>query len=50
LNYRERPHKTLFDDLLVKFDPQSWNGGQSPRAVFEMKFRPGESGAQYGGK
>jgi len=49
-NYRERPHKALFDDLLVKFDPHSCIGGQSPRVVFEMKFRPGESGAQYGGK
>ena len=50
LNYRERPHKALFDDLLVKFDSQSRIGGQSPCAVFEMKFRSGEPGAQYGGK
>lgn len=50
LNYGERPHKALLDDLLVKFDSQSRIGGQSPCAVFEMKFRPGEPGAQYGGK
>ena len=47
---RGRPHQALFDDLPIKFDPQSRSGGQSPCAVFEIKFRPGEPGAQDRGK